>query len=316
MTFIPCNRHTCLLPPSFVGIKKKWISFTCILIKCFQNTIHCIHSTTGPFYELPIDVVVNLFQWLDITSIDQLSGTHTTFKNAANSKEIWTTLNIYRKSVNLDVLLKYIDKFKGHITTIVFNGLESIQHSNEEEYEPHVSDIINHCYALITIVIDSGSIIDGNFRIYDELSKRLRIIKLRNIKHIVPNTLANRKLFTRKYFVQRMSQFSNLRHLEISGTSTLICGNIFCIMQSMSMLTHLNVEGTCYIRPNHVIKIMEIRPKLETLIFTHHEFQDDIVQSKKSSREWYHLTRMYYPWVKFSQGLACLVKDYMSSRRN
>ena len=101
-----------------------------------------------------------------------------TFKNAANSKEIWTTLNIYGKSVNLDVLLKYIDKFKGHITTIVFYGLESIQHSNEEEYEPHVSDIINHCYALTTIIIDSGSIIDGNFCIYDELAKRLRIIKL------------------------------------------------------------------------------------------------------------------------------------------
>ena len=114
------------------------------------------------------------------------------------------------------------------------------------------------------------------FRIYDELAKHLRIIKLRNIKHIVPNTLANRKLFTRKKFVQRMSQFSNLRHLEISGTSTLICGNIFCIVRSMSMLTHLNVEGTCYIHPNHVIKIMEIRPKLETLIFTHHEFQDNI----------------------------------------
>ena len=259
---------------------------------------------------------MNLFQWLDITSIDQLSGTHKTFKNAANSKEIWTTLNIYGKSVNLDVLLKYIDKFKGHITTIVFDGLESIQHSNEEEYEPHVSDIINHCYALTTIVIDSGSIIDGNFHIYDELAKCLRIIKLRNIKNIVPNTLANRKLFTKKYFVQRMSQFSNLRHLEISGTSTLICGNIFRIVRSMSMLTHLNVEGTCYIRPNHVIKIMEIRPKLETLIFTHHEFQDDIVQSKKSSREWYHLTRMYYPWVKFSQSLACLVKDYVRSWQN
>ena len=51
--------------------------------------------------------------------------------------------------------------------------------------------------------------------------------------------------------------------------------------------------------------------KEETLIFTHHVFQDDIVQSKQSSREWYHLTRMYYPWVKFSQGLACLVKDYV-----
>ena len=292
------------------------ISFTCILIKCFRNTIHCIHLTTGPFYELPIDVVVNLFQWLDITSIDQLSGTHTTFKTAANSKEIWTTLNIYGKSVNLDVLLKYIDKFKGHIATIVVDGLESIEHSNEEGYKAHLSDVINHCYVLTTLVIDSGSVIDGHFRIYNELAKCLRIMKLQNIKNILPNTLANRKLFTRKNFVQIMSQFSNLRHLEISGTSTLICGNIFCIVRSMSMLTHLNVEGTCYMRPNHVIKIMEIRPKLETLIFTHHVFQDDIIQSKQSSREWYHLTRMYYPWVKFSQGLACLVKDYVHSRQN
>ena len=181
-----------------------------------------------------------------------------TFKTAANSKEIWTTLNIYGKSVKLDVLLKYIDKFKGHITTVAVDGLESIEHSNDDGYEPHLSDVINHCYALTTLVIDSGSVIDGHFRIYDELAKHLRIMKLQNIIHIVPNTLANRKLFTRKYFVQTMSQFSNLRHLEISGTSTLICGNIFRIMRSMSMLTHLNVEGTCYMRPNHVIKIMEI----------------------------------------------------------
>ena len=153
---------------------------------------------------------MNFFQWLDIISIDQLSGTHTTFKTAANSKEIWTTLNIYGKSVNLDVLLKYIDKFKGHIATIAADGLESIEHSNEEGYKAHLSDVINHCYALTRLIIDSVSVIDGHFHIYDELAKCLRIMKLRNIKHILPNTLANRKLFTRKNFVQIMSQFSNL----------------------------------------------------------------------------------------------------------
>ena len=115
-----------------------------------------MHSTTGPFYELPLDVVVKLLQWLDITSIDQLSRTNTTFKTAANSKELWTILNIYGKSVKLDVLLKYIDKFKIHITTIAVDGLESIEHHNEDGYEPHLSDVINHCYVLTTLIIDSG----------------------------------------------------------------------------------------------------------------------------------------------------------------
>ena len=139
-------------------------------------------------------------------------------------------------------------------------------------------------------------------------------MKLRNIKNIVPNTLANRKLFTSKSFIQIMLHFSNLQQLEISITSTLTCGNIFCIVKNMAMFTHINVEGTCYLRPKHVIKIMEIRPKLETVIFTHHAFQDDMVQFKQSSREWYHLTRMYYPWVKFGQGLVSLVQDYVQSR--
>ena len=144
-----------------------------------------MHSTTGPVYELPLDVVVKLLQWLDITSIDQLSRTNRTFKTAANSKELWTVLNIYGKSVKLDVLLKYIDKFKIHITTIAVDGLESIEHHNEDGYEPHLSDVINHCYALTTLVIDSGCIMDGHFRISNELAKRLRIMKLQNIKNIV-----------------------------------------------------------------------------------------------------------------------------------
>ena len=130
------------------------------------------------------------------------------------------------------------------------------------------------------------------------------------------NTLANRKMFTSKSFVQLMSNFSNLRHLEISETSSLICGNIFHIIRNMAMLTHINVEGTCSLHPKHVIKIMEIRPKLETVIFSHHAFQNDIVQFKQSSREWYHLTRMYYPWVRFGQDLVFLVQDYVRNRRN
>ena len=160
--------------------------------------------------------------------------------------------------LSLMCCLSTLINLKDTLPTVAVDGLESIEHSNDEGYEPHLSDVINHCYALTTLVIDSGPVIDGHFRIYDELAKHLRIMKLQNIIYIVPNTLANRKLFTRKYFVQTMSQFSNLRHLEISGTSTLICGNIFRIMRSMSMLTHLNVEGTCYMCPNHVIKIMEI----------------------------------------------------------
>ena len=163
---------------------------------------------------------------------------------------------------------------------------------------------------------DSGCVMDGHFRIYDEIAKHLRIMKLQNIKNIVRNTLANRKMFTSKSFVQLMSNFSNLRHLEISDTSSLTCRNIFRIITNMAMLTHINVEGTCSLRPKHVIKIMEIRPKLETVIFTHHAFQDDMVQLKQSLREWYHLTRMYYPWVRFAQDLVFLVQDYMRNRRN
>ena len=182
-----------------------------MLIKCFQNAIHCIHSTTGSFYELPIDVVVNLFQWLDITSIDHLSGIHTIFKTAANCKEIWTTVNIYGKSVNLDVLLKYIDKFKGQNATIAVDSLESIEHSNEG-YEPHLSDVINHCYALTTLFIDSSCVIDGHFCIYDGLAKRLRIMKLRNIKHCAKYT-SKQETVHQKTFCSKKSQFSNLRHL-------------------------------------------------------------------------------------------------------
>ena len=149
---------------------------------------------------------MNLFQWLDITSIDHLSGIHTIFKTAANSKEIWTTLDIYRKSVNLDVLLKYIDKFKGQNATIAVDCLESIEHSNEG-YEPHLSDVINHCYALTTLVIDSSCVIDGHFCMNDELAKCLRIMKLQNIKYIVPNTLAKRKLHQKPFCSKNVTIF-------------------------------------------------------------------------------------------------------------
>ena len=180
--FTDTTADTCVFfsHPLWAKKKKKemYRSFTCISIKCIQNTINFMHSTTGPFYKLPLDVVVKLLQWLDITSIDQLSRTNTTFKTAANSKELWNILNIYRKSVKLDVLLKYIDKFKIHITTIAVDGLESIEHNNEDGYEPHLSDVINHCYVLTTLVIDSGWVMDGHFCIYDELAKCLRIMKL------------------------------------------------------------------------------------------------------------------------------------------
>ena len=155
-------------------------------------------------------------------------------------------------------LLRYIDKFKIHITTIAVDGLESIEHHNEDGYEPHLSDVIDHCYVLRTLVIDLGCIIDVHFSINDELTKCLRIMKLRNIKNIVGNKLTNRKMFTSKSFIQLMSNFSNLRHLEISDTSSLTCGNIFRIITNMAMLTHKNVEGTCSLCPKHVIKILEI----------------------------------------------------------
>ena len=103
------------------------------------------------------------------------------------------------------MLLKYIN-------VSIWFGINSAQQLR------WLSDVINHCCALTTLVIDSDSIVDLDFCIDDELAKHTQIMKLPNTQTITPNTLANRRLFTSKSFVLVILQFSNLRHLEISGT--------------------------------------------------------------------------------------------------
>ena len=218
--------------------------------------------------------------------------------------------------MNFTMVLSYIEKSSPWIKEIYINQVDQIDDADDYDDEVHLSDVINNCFALTSLNIESSKTLDQHFRIHDELAKRITSITLRNVNTVLENTLANKMGFTTKVFVNVMAKFENLHQLSIVNTSKLKTGNIIRITNSMPLLIYVNVEGTCFLGPDHVIKVMRNCPQIETFLFTPNGVVGNDVDAKKQAlRHWFHMTRMYYPWVKFSTFLTCEINLYIRERK-
>ena len=235
-----------------------------------------------------------------------------TFCVAANCQQVWRSLRICGPSMNFAMVLSYIEKFSPWIKEIYINQVDQIEDADDYDDEVHLSDVMNNCFALTSLNIEASKTLDQHFRVHDELAKRIKSITLRNVNSVLENTLANKMGFTTKVFVNIMAKFENLRHLSIVHTSKLKTGNVMRITNSMPLLIYVNVEGTCFLRPDHVIKVMRNCPQIETFLFSPNRLVGNDVSAKcQTLRHWFHMTRMYYPWVKFSTCLTCEINLYL-----
>ena len=109
-----------------------------------------------------------------------------------------------------------------------------------------------------------------------------------------------------------ISRFSNLRHIEIINTSNVTVRNLIRIQRSMPKLVH--VQGSVILEPRNVISIVRLCHAIDVFKVSHKQFRTTKDQ-QISPRKWYHLTRMYYPWVKFAETLTCEIQGYLSTRK-
>lgn len=182
------------------------------------------------------------------------------------------------------------------------------------EYTPVLSDIVNYCFNLTCLTIESCPLLNVDFRIYDELCKRIHTLKLRNLFCIFPSTLANRNRLHSKRFARMISQFTNLRHLEITNAANVTRGNIMRVLKSMPNVKHVNIEKSVFVNPHFVVEIMSACPAIEIFHFSHQQFIT-VRDQQHSLRQWYHLTRMYYPWIRFSEILTCQIEYHLTSKK-
>lgn len=257
----------------------------------------------GHLVNMPTEVLAKLLSMIDFKTITTLCGIHQNFKTAAQQKHVWRNLEIAGDTVNFDSLLEHIEQYNENIKAISVRELNSID--TTYPFNPQLSDIMNLCFQLERVTVDSSPLLDINFRIYDELCKRIRSLTLRNICTILPATLDNRNKFNSKLFAHVISQFTNLRYIEISDTSNLNCGIIFRILKAMPAIVHVNIERSANVTPQFVRKVMSVCTKIEIFHFSH---------KTNLLREWYHLTMLYYPWVTFSIALTNDVALYLASR--
>ena len=249
---------------------------------------------------------------LDFTSIHTLSTMHWTCEVAAKSKEIWEHLYLTGEVVNFDCILEYLGKYSVHIKYLTVHKVGAI--SNDHCISPVLSDIVNCCFCLKYLTLESSPLVNIDFRVYDELAKRLDTLKLRNVT-VFPNTIANKNRLNSKCFTRMISHFTNLRHIEIINTSNVTAGHVMRILRAMPQVIHVNVQGSVIVEPSFVIKVMSVCHAVQVLKFSHKQFLTT-KNREISMRKWFHLTRMYYPWVTFSETLTCEIRGYLSTRKN
>ena len=250
---------------------------------------------------------------MDFTTIHTLSTMHAKFQLAATSREIWEHLYLAGEVVNFDILLGYLEKYSVHTKSLTVHDVRAISHESDE-YSPVLSDIINCCFRLKYLELESSPLLNIDFRVYDELAKRLHTLKLRNVS-VFPSTLANRNRLHSNCFARIISRFSNLLHIEIINTSNVTVRNIMRILRAMPTVLHVNVQGSVILEPCNVITVMSVCHALHVFQFSHKQFPT-LTDEQMSLRKWYHLTMMYYPWVRFAETLTCEIQGYLSTRKN
>lgn len=249
---------------------------------------------------------------LDLTSIDTFSTMHWKCQVAAKSKDIWEHLYLAGEVVNFGCIMKYLEKYSVHIKCLTVHEVGAI--SNDYCSNAVLSDIVNCCFCLKHLTVESSPLMNIDFRVYDELAKRFDTLKLRNVT-VFPSTIANKNRLNSKCFTRMISHFTNLRHIEITNTSNVTAGHVMRILRAMPEVKHVNVQGSVIVEPSFVINVMSVCHAVHVLKFSHKQF----LTTKKrqiSMRKWFHLTRMYYPWVTFAETLTCEIRGYLSTRKN
>ena len=236
------------------------------------------------------------------------------FNKAIQHRKVWKQLKLSGESVDISSLFNYLDTFKEHVQIIFVQGLQSLVHDLDLCVKCELVHVVITCFKVNTLIIEDSPMLNETFLIFKELRDQIHTLRLRNLTNIVPSTLAYRNDFNNKKFASVMEQFTELRELEITDTSSIRTATMYRFLRKMPKLVHLNIQGTGYKTPKSVVNVMASCPTIETLLFSHQQFTN--VQSRnKSLREWYHLTRMCYPWVKFSKGLTSDVEEYLTTKK-
>ena len=263
-----------------------------------------------------MEVIVYICSFLDFDNIRKLPHLHPIFNRITTESQVWKDLKLVGNSVDFEVLQAYLDQFNKHINSLHVSGLQTIEFDGNDSFQPDLSHVIHACFALRSITVEDSGLFNEHCQIYDELRMRIKILRLRRLTNVLPNTLPNRHLFNNRAFAKMLSTFEGLRTLEITGTASVKSLNVQRSVTGMCMLEYLNVEGSAYLSVERVIKIMSSCPKIKVFRFTHYRYLNCIALRQKSMRKWYHLTKLYYPWIQFSKTLTCDVHSYLTTRKS
>ena len=206
---------------------------------------------------------------LDFTTIHTLSTMHGKCEVAAKSREIWEHLYL-AEVVNFDCILNCLEKYSVDIKSLTVHDVRSIRHESDD-YSPVLSDIVNCCFHLKYLTLESSPLVNIDFRVYDELAQRLDTLKLRNVT-VFPSTIANKNRLNSKCFTRMISRFTNLQHIEIINTSNVTAGHIMRILRAMPKVIHVNVQGSVIVEPLFVINVMSVCHAVHVLKFSHKQF--------------------------------------------